>query len=791
MEYVKPEIIWLKNSPGSFLMFFRQILVILLIFVAVGAAYSQYPLAPIRQELPLPVNDSGGKWITSYIDVQSVSAYPTHLVVHDDITSFNHWKVADSAYYLMDSITLQYAHKFIQSNKPWQYIDSTPDYSVTMWFLIPPHTTLRMPIYLKAISQAAPPKDTSSIFFIWSSYNDSSGTRSYYDVSATLRCPAMFTGEFGGWQTTLPANDSGGRWLRSGIDFKSISPYNLRLDVSGGDPYGHTFQFDDDSVFAIVDSLHIEFGSFSKTTTEVQKYRDSTKIYTSTLYLTLKPHQTIHLPVSIQYIGFNMNDTTHFTLDIFSRGPQDKILPYGFLVAMKCLTACSAPSVAYNGTLLTNKNNPVNVTDATSHVQLGPNPLCSDCPVGSSTKAAYKIVGEYSDRFDLPVDTLIRFRSYINADSNGDKIIFHGAPKSLVHDTLVATFSTCLSSVTTRTPIEAYSIDSNGYKIRSLPYDLVIPFLGASGLTRVAVIVNTSNFPITLRDLRSSGFDSMDFEVYGPSLVAAHDSAYIEVRFKDKNITADTLLPQHESMILGIIAPYQQELAFADSAFSFFTYGRVNVYSPKYFSFIPLLETGIHPAGIIFTSSVSSLLGPATFVTVYSNNDQVTQYFDVPYYDDSHFKIDIGNYIADGTAVFLPGNVVPDTVRPWQRIQAKTTFSGDSYHNYYTQLHWPREKDTITIDVVCIGSNAPTFLDVTGAEPSTGLRLWPNPASDVVRLDLDEPAAVWIVDELGRVLKKTTVLPESPVVDLRNLPEGFYTIAIPSKHTVSKIQLIR
>ena len=78
-----------------------------------------------------------------------------------------------------------------------------------------------------------------------------------------------------------------------------------------------------------------------------------------------------------------------------------------------------------------------------------------------------------------------------------------------------------------------------------------------------------------------------------------------------------------------------------------------------------------------------------------------------------------------------------------------------------------------------------------GAEPSTDLKLWPNPASDFVRVDLREPDAVWILDELGRLLLKTIVSPESPVLDLRNLPEGFYTLVIPSKHFVSKIQLIR
>src|SRR6202035_2352186 len=110
--------------------------------------------------------------------------------------------------------------------------------------------------------------------------------------------------------------------------------------------------------------------------------------------------------------------------------------------------------------------------------------------------------------------------------------------------------------------------------------------------------------------------DSIDFEVSAPAMIAAHDSAYITIIFKDKNLYRDTLSNVRYADITGIIAPYQQDFDFVDSSFTFGVTGNVDVYSPLYFSLIPLLKHGVHPAGIIFTSDVSSMQGPHTFLTV-------------------------------------------------------------------------------------------------------------------------------------------------------------------------------
>jgi len=204
---------------------------------------------------------------------------------------------------------------------------------------------------------------------------------------------------------------------------------------------------------------------------------------------------------------------------------------------------------------------------------------------------------------------------------------------------------------------------------------------------------------------------------------------------------------------------------------------------------ILVLKHGVHPAGIIFTPSVSSLSGPGTFLTVYGNNDSTTEYFGTPYYDDPHFTFAIGNYIGLGT-VTLPGYVKPDTGFLPIGIQVLTTFTGDSYHNYFTQMHWPRATDTVTIDVVCIGKNAPPLDGVTYSSEPRSVSLWPNPASFILHIRSDDPTLdFWITDMLGRKIRTGKGTESS--IDVSDLPNGLYVLSFSKLGESIKFQVVR
>ncbi|MFI5202661.1 MAG: T9SS type A sorting domain-containing protein, partial [Candidatus Kapaibacterium sp.] len=122
------------------------------------------------------------------------------------------------------------------------------------------------------------------------------------------------------------------------------------------------------------------------------------------------------------------------------------------------------------------------------------------------------------------------------------------------------------------------------------------------------------------------------------------------------------------------------------------------------------------------------------------------------------------------------------------------TYTGDSYHNYYTKLHWPRAIDTITIDVVAVGNNAPPFDNVklTAPPPSSSISVWPNPASRVVHLDLGQrSSSVWISDALGRIVRKENLTPGTSTIDISDLSTGLYDLFLPGLQETVKLQILR
>jgi hypothetical protein len=774
-----------------------KISIVLLLFLLPALSQAQNngydTLFSVRQE-SIPPNDSGGRWLPSALDITSISAYPQHVQIYTlgIVLDYGHydrdsiWKLPDSAYYIADSIFI-YSFQTVKSNNPRKYIDSNyPNTQVALDFLLPAHGTIRVPIGVRAITQKGIPGDTVSHFMQIISYSDSSGKTRESGYNLNLRCITMYSGQFGAWQSFIPPNDSGGRWLLSEVVVKSLAGYNSILDIivtDGKYKLG-------DSAFYLADSIDFNDNGYQRVSSNPRKYIDSVEHYrNSFLYYTLKPHQTMHLPVWIWNANDHAGDTVNIST-LYIAGVAEVAgnkLNSAIRLPIQCITACAAPGISYDGSTLDNKDHAAILGTTPTYTYF--DPTCKNCTFGSTTMATYRIVGESSDRFDIPQQTTFYPGIGNGVDPRLSQLIFHGAPKSPVHDSLIAIYTTCWGSISTRTPITAYSTYADEYQIRQLPFNFKAPFLGrVTG--NAALVLNTSDFPITIRDLHAvSSYDGMDFEVSGPAMIAAHDSGYVNVALKDKNLYLDTIGTNRSATITGIIAPYQQALEFKDSTFSVSVSGSIDVYSPLYFSWIPVLKHGVHPAGIIFTSSVSSLSGPGTFLTVYGNSDSTTEYFGMPYYDDPHFTFSIGDYIGTGT-VALPGNVKPDTGLFPKGIQVLTTFTGDSYHNYFTQMHWPRATDTVTIDVVAIGKNAPPLDKVTYSSETRSISLWPNPAYSILHIRCEDPTAnFWITDMLGRKIRTGKGTETS--IDISDLPTGLYVLSFSKLVESIKFQVLR
>jgi hypothetical protein len=769
----------------------------------------KYDTVIARQEAPLPPNDSGGRWLSSAIIVTSTSAYPTHIQVNSSMTYSDYglyaldtaWRLADSAYYQADSIIgyqKDWPHSKIVSTMPWKYIDTTFEYQATLDFLLPAHGTLRIPIKMQAIKQGVGAGDTGRVgdtvshIMSINAYVDSAGTNRYGYGEVNVRCITMYSNPCGGYQESIPANDSGGRWLHSAMILKSSVPYAMRLSVPLTKyQYSSTFGSDtswklDDSALYIADSIFVTMNTFNHyASNNPRTYVDTIHGKTSyafdaNLSFSLPAYGTIRIPILIRTV-YNVENRPHqdTLYSSFGIGYQNnKGVWYSDYITYGSQGACSGPYIAFDGQPLSNKDDFAIIGQSAA--------MKGSCLNGVHfplTHATYKMIGEFADRYTFP-DSV--FSNWAFDYPLTTSLLFNGAPKAIIHDTLISTFTSCWGSITTRSPITAYSAYSDGYKIRTLHPKLIAPFLGAVD-GDAAVITNLSDFPITVRNLRPT-YDSLDFEATAPSLIAPHDSGYIHVTLRDRDVYRDTLDPDHSTTFTGIIAPYQQELGFKDSIFSFTVEGAIDVYSPNYFSLIPKLQHGIHPAGIIFTSSVSSLSGPGTFLTVYGNDDPTTRYFGLPYYDDPHFSIAIGNYVGAGAV--LPGEVPPHVGMTDGGIQALTTFTGDSYHNYLTQLHWPRDIDTITIDVLAIGKSAPRFLRVR-EEAASRLVVWPNPASQLLHLELPmDKSDVVILDALGRTVLKQRVESSASTLDISSLPPGVYRVCIPNMQS-SMLEVVR
>jgi hypothetical protein len=604
-------------------------------------------------------------------------------------------------------------------------------------------------------------------------------------------------------QESIPPNDSGGRWVETNIVLTSYSGLPVRVYN-----FPHTLSFSgvtqgfryDDSAFFRADSISPDYNpngsiEYDKPWERLDSLKLSAWGNWSMSFL-LPPHGTVRVPFWTKLIGWNSQpdmSSASMVLDPFSDSVVGSITYrryWNTVFWVKELTPCAAPFLIHFDNLpLNNSGNPVvlgqnlpwNYTRDISNAH---------DTILDQAMATYQIVGEYSDQFGPPQNNTYNYTVPLG-------FRFNGAPKSVVYDTLISTLTDCWGTLISRTPIEAYSIVDmrDCYTLSGGSNELIAPFLGS--VTDTIFVANTSIFPIELTNVTLTNYKTQrDFQVISvPSVIAAGNSGMIVIEMSDHDKIQDANDPRYSATLTGMVFPYQQDVSIRDSTFSIDLSGTINVYCPytsHYIYSVPWIKHGVHPAGILFYSNdiSTSYSTGKSFLTAYGNNDSVSDYFYVPYYDDPHFQLSIRNFDGFGSAT-LPAMLPPDTVLllpSTNTVEVLTVFTGDDQHNYLTKLHWPRANDTVTMDVLALGASAPPFDGVTMKMRSSGFSMWPNPASSTLHISSAEPnATVTIYDLLGRVLLAAELLPNTSL-DVSTFPPGIYSVVLKSKDGATSVE---
>jgi|GEM_PF-4707133 len=405
-------------------------------------------------------------------------------------------------------------------------------------------------------------------------------------------------------------------------------------------------------------------------------------------------------------------------------------------------------------------------------------------PSESLLSASFKVVGEFADSFRV---------SYVNPitpDTNHlFSISFSGSPQHIVHDTIVGTYSNCQFSFTERKPIVGSTVYVTTHTLSFSPDTTIIPFLGQT--PQFITIHNTTALRMEAYNFSEKHDWPYEFlPLWPPSNVLSippFDSASIEILARDNPGNDRGGFRWHDDLVRFNLRLPDQPGMITDTTGEMDLRSYVNVYCPEYFSYVPELKHGIHPAGIVFGNYDSP------FKTVYGNDDNENYTFFQPYFDDSRFQISI-----DPTNGALPRIVTP-AIGDW--MYATTTFTGDDKHDNQTQLHWPRQRvrdgmlDTVTIDVVEIGLNAPPYQPTYAVREQTQehLIIWPNPATTFISIidPNSERLEGTITDILGRNIKTFAIEGEKTEIDIRDIPPGMYLLRIPSMGMMSQVSIVR
>jgi hypothetical protein len=556
---------------------------------------------------------------------------------------------------------------------------------------------------------------------------------------------------------TLPRTDSGGRYAAFTYEIENLTQDTLILlwDTRDGDDFtndgrtlgGQYWGRLSQAAYELADSIeitttddHVHYRSVRFAAPS--KYRDTLFYHEYSRWLLFKVaphHASPDLSIPAEFTAYrytfngNYDDTVAWTWNIEASDAATK--KSGRLqVLITGLGACPGPMPQFPiGTLLSNATNPVDIGE--------PDSIQWDGTVADFDRAGeytvfdsifvsyvrFEVQGEYADRFVVGPPRTRRSGSYV------PWVRFLGTQKGVVHDTLIGTYTNCWGTTVIRTPIEAYSSISNTHRISSIS-QIVAPFLGAASTK--FMIANTSPFPFELQG-RFEGLYPNAFTLAGPTVIEAHDSAEFVLTLHDNDQAADLVTNKREAELLLQIQLQGTDLICRDALTGITVEGGIDVYSTNYLTLPPKLQHGTHPKGIIFRTTDPPI------TVVFRNQDSVPRTLFSPFFDDTRFSIAVS------------GRLFPFTARPdTDMLVTQITYSDtDLTHSHLTRLRWPRDIDTISIDVLAWAADWKS--DVRHQDVVNHLRLWPNPCSSVLRVDgIDLMHERYVIcDLLGRTLR--------------------------------------
>ena len=399
-------------------------------------------------------------------------------------------------------------------------------------------------------------------------------------------------------------------------------------------------------------------------------------------------------------------------------------------------------------------------------------------PTETPYAASVVIVGEYSSLFHLSYPSTVK--PYTGYEV---KTTYDGAPKRIVHDTLIGTFTNCLGTFIYRTPIDGYSIYSKSHTVRFVSDTGRLQMLGRK--VDSIIVRNLTASPMIVTDLTDKPPYANQYVVHWPAsgfiTVPPMDSCAILVDVSD-NVLYDlynTSTTMSDAILFHLRFPAIEGMV-SDTTERVFLFDEPNVYCPNYLSNPPMLKAGIHPAGILFDC------GHGSFLTPYRNYESESYTFYQPYYDDPHLTVSL--------SIPLPQSIPANA----QLLDATTKNTCDPHNDYHTFMHWPRVRDrdglrdTIDIEVVVVGSSATHTFAV--AEPlHQSAAIWPNPATDFVNLKLQKAIVgdLTICDVLGRTVFEQQINGATAKINLSNLPAGVYELRIPKIGLVEELRVVR
>jgi len=162
---------------------------------------------------------------------------------------------------------------------------------------------------------------------------------------------------------------------------------------------------------------------------------------------------------------------------------------------------------------------------------------------------------------------------------------------------------------------------------------------------------------------------------------------------------------------------------------------------------------------------------------------------------DSYVSEDVSVYIATSNnydAIVMP-SIVTESVYDdtWKTISSN--FSVDATANYIFAFYSNAaagSNDLVIDDIKLIENGTPTGLVV---DRNNKVKLYPNPALDVLSIDLQETegVSIKIYNQLGTMLKSRMAKSSKESFQISNLPSGWYCVHVQTSDDLIKIPFIK